>query len=916
MSSKTAGNQSARHHKRSRASDAGEERTKRRRTSDAHGSHGSEVVNPSSSSNADGPSPGADKPRSSAQWSFSRPVGGRYSNLDPILTQDEAYLFVGLDTAVQVFATSTSRLVRTLQMQTGQKIIGYRICPVDSDILYIFTSAIVTKWHWDSGKRLDLWGTNSPAIAIDLPSPDNKNQLLSYSIVAKKDGRRQVSIDALSDKKVTGISVLETREQINTIQVAYGGRIIVASDGSHLFLGTTTSVDFESSAAIRYTWAEATLPVTATCLDLRETATQNPSSELKYPKGSYAVDLVVGESNGSLLIYRDIGNTLFGRSGEKKSPPRKLHWHRSSVNTVRWSRDGKTYPLHDFVVSNLMSSGNYLISGGQEPVVVMWQLDTGRTQTLPHLSSPVCNVIVSPSGNSYVAKLADNSMMIFPATGSETSATVIGLQLNTDLGLSKDTTSRKPFGAIATLHPQHPERLLIAVPASHQASERPNSAVLQTFDIRTNSHISRQALARTNTTTLNVGPDGSSIIAPDIWHMDIAQDGKWLATVDTWTPHPQDMEALARNVSKKETSELLPEIFLKFWKWNTSSSMWELVTRIDGPHFNDTRHSTVLGIAARPYAHEFASLGADALLRFWCPTAKHRSGLKVDAAEQHLDTWKCRNFVDLTGCLDNSITSLTAACMSFSEDGSVLAVCLPSVSAANDGLVLLVDARNCTVHYRRAGAFLGTPCSVKFLGRNLIIASTGSVAVWDTVDDVVKPIHILDSTGSIAQGHPPLVAVNPRTQSFAVAMRGLNNSSNTSNKKRRKFRSDIRIYNVSSLDLVFQETLGSHPLALLSEVYSGDYVIIDVSASVQRLGCLDKGSQKSLQPREITSHLNTGLASIFSRGHEMPSTQPADGEGSTSQHKGLASVFGDTPSFSLPALGVLFRNVVQTLGSS
>lgn len=254
------------------------------------------------------------------------------------------YLFVGLDTAVQVFATSTSRLVRTLQMQTGQKIIGYRICPVNSDILYIFTSAVVTKWHWDSGKRLDLWETSSPAIAIDLPSSDNKSQLLSYSIVAKKDGRRQILIDALSDKEMTGISALETREQINTIQVAYGGRVIVASDGSHLFLGTTASIDLQSSGATRYTWAEATLPVTATCLDLQETSvTRNQSSELKYPKGSYAVDLVVGESNGSLLIYRDVGNTLFGRSGEKKSSPRKLHWHRSSVNTVRWSRDGKVY---------------------------------------------------------------------------------------------------------------------------------------------------------------------------------------------------------------------------------------------------------------------------------------------------------------------------------------------------------------------------------------------------------------------------------------------------------------------------------------------------------------------------------------------------------------------------------------------
>ena len=549
---------------------------------------------------------------------------------------------------------------------------------------------------------------------------------------------------------------------------------------------------------------------------------------------------------------------------------------------------------------------------------MMWQLDTGRTQPLPHLSSPVCNIVLSPSGNSHVVKLTDNSVMVFPAAGSETSTSVVGLQLSTESSHPRDTISRKSYNAVATLHPQHPEQLLVAVPASHQHNDQPNSAVLQTFDIRTDSHISRQALARTNTTTLNVGPDGSSIVAPDIRHMSITQDGKWLATVDTWTPHPQDMVALARSASKGDSPTLQAETFLKFWRWNVSSSLWELVTRIDQPHSNDSRYLTVLDVAARPYTHEFASIGADGLLRFWCPTARHRGSIKADTAGHRLDTWRCRNLVDLTGYLPDSTTSLMTSCMAFSEDGSVLAICLPSVSAANDGLVLLVDAQRCTVHRRRSGVFFGTPSSAKFLGRYLVVASSGTVAIWDTVDDVVKPIHTLNTVGSSDEGYLPLVAVNPRTQSFAVAIRRLNSSGNTSNKKRRKFRSDIRVYDVPSLDLVSHETLGNYPLALLSDVYTGDFIIVDAAATVQRLSCSDKVSQKSLQPNEVTSQLDTGLASIFSRGHGLTPKQPVDNDGDSSvwQHKSLASVFGDTPSSSLPALSVLFRNVVQAIGSS
>lgn len=241
------------------------------------------------------------------------------------------YLFVGLDTSVQVFATSNSRLLRTLQMETGQKVIGFRICPVDEDVLYIFTSSFVTKWDWNSGKTLARWETDGPTVSIDLPLGQNAGASSSYfSIVAQKDGKKGISITTLGDKKLPSITALHTSENINVIKGAYGGRVLFASDGSHLFLGTTSNIDMESPESTRFTWREATLPVTATSFHLRENSV----------KGSDAVDLAVGESGGSILIFHDIVNTLFGRHADNKTSPRKLHWHRGPVASVRWSKDG------------------------------------------------------------------------------------------------------------------------------------------------------------------------------------------------------------------------------------------------------------------------------------------------------------------------------------------------------------------------------------------------------------------------------------------------------------------------------------------------------------------------------------------------------------------------------------------------
>lgn len=97
-------NQSARQQKRSRLSDAAssekptrsnEERSKRRRVSGTNENQSLQIVEPTDNVK-EGPNGDVQtqdvetKSKSPAPWSFSRPVGGRYNNLDPILTEDEA----------------------------------------------------------------------------------------------------------------------------------------------------------------------------------------------------------------------------------------------------------------------------------------------------------------------------------------------------------------------------------------------------------------------------------------------------------------------------------------------------------------------------------------------------------------------------------------------------------------------------------------------------------------------------------------------------------------------------------------------------------------------------------------------------------------------------------------------------------
>lgn len=236
---------------------------------------------------------------------------------------------VGLDTAVQVIATSTSRITRTIQLEAGQTIVGLSVCPQDHENLYVFTLAgSISKWNWTTGKRIARWETTSKTIATSLVSigKEESKSTLCFSINSSKGGKRQISVSPLGDEKIQGTTILETSQRLSFIKVTGNGRVVLASDGSHVFLGTTKGTELQTLQNVQYNWREVVLPVQAASFDIQ---------------GSDSIDLAVGATTGPILVYQNIVDTLFGKdSSDKKIAPRKLHWHRDACNTLRWSKDG------------------------------------------------------------------------------------------------------------------------------------------------------------------------------------------------------------------------------------------------------------------------------------------------------------------------------------------------------------------------------------------------------------------------------------------------------------------------------------------------------------------------------------------------------------------------------------------------
>ncbi|ETO83672.1 hypothetical protein F444_02379 [Phytophthora nicotianae P1976] len=88
----------------------------------------------------------------------------------------------------------------------------------------------------------------------------------------------------------------------------------------------------------------------------------------------------IGDQIGQIFRYQQQGETAA-----------KMHWHSHAVHCIQYSSDGQ-----------------FLLSGGEECVLVSWQLETGRRAYLPRLPASVEVIAPRQDGGVYAVGLADS----------------------------------------------------------------------------------------------------------------------------------------------------------------------------------------------------------------------------------------------------------------------------------------------------------------------------------------------------------------------------------------------------------------------------------------------------------------------------------------------------------------------------
>jgi NET1-associated nuclear protein 1 (U3 small nucleolar RNA-associated protein 17) len=812
-------------------------------------------------------------------WTLSAGYGGFFLNQDPILTQDDKYLILPTASCVQIYSTATSLLVRSLDID--DYITSCVLPPATpTEILISSSRGFISRWDWTTGGKIHQWRCRKGAVWI-LGSMGAQNEQV---ILLHENSKGQTEISRCNldqDSSHPGIqkTILSSERSIlPTMRASSDGRILALCAGDRLYLGQLDQGPGNPSES-SYTWREATIPGMVVSMDarFRQETTKHGSTRT-------AVDVVLGFKDGVILIYEDI---LYGLIGKEKGiktadiSSRRLHWHRDTVKTVKWSRDG-----------------NYLISGGNETVLVIWQLDTNQKQFLPHLSTAILNLTVSAAGSSYALRLANNSVMVLSTADLKPYANVSNLAVN-----QTATDCR------AVLHPQKNNQLMAAVPRVSRSSqhkvEKENATLLQTFDITAGLQIDRQALTRNVTTTINVAPTGHKVAEPDVILLQIGHDGQWLMSVEEWNQPDGDLDPIYSISDEKRVQRRSKETCLRFWHWNEVAGTWELVTRVDEPH----PRAAVLQMAVHPARQEVATVGADGYLRIWSPKSRYRSGVAVrNQSGEQLHTWKCSRVLQVerlaTAHRSGEDPSATLA---YSEDGSVIAASWSSLSMTTRS-VHFIDSQSGTLRLSQPNLLAPGKAQIGFLGKYLLCLSR-SFSIWDTVNSkmtfTISLSDVFNSTGSTCS-----LAINGSNSTFALAFNAAHVHGSA----------QVAIFDIQKLKekpVSHVEVRGKVKLLLPLSKSSG-FVIIDEQNRIRQLmppGSVGLSPLMSAQREDVTNSLNN----IFGSGaitHQAVNEDSGDvvraalpAPESRTGMRSLEALFGFSASLKLSSVSDLFEKV-------
>ncbi|KAF8445606.1 WD40-repeat-containing domain protein [Boletus edulis BED1] len=579
------------------------------------------------------------------RWRWSPLTDSSTSLHPPIFTRDGSHFFSIVGSTIKIYSATSGKIISTLpgsQDHGHTDIITSAVLSPQNAFQLITASLDGTIKIWDflEGVLLRTIGLDQPIHHV-CTHEKIKDHLFVAAVKNKKSdspekAQRPSQVVPIGKTRTTaGLAVSASGERL----IAIAGHKAYVAPISNLKSGFTKFVS----------------PEPLTCLAV-------------HPFEDY---FATGDAKGVVRLWYCLDPKLVKVVGvEKKSQTSMLHWHAHAVSSVAFT-----------------TNGAYLLSGGEESVLVIWQLHSGKREFVPRVSSPITNIVVSPSRlaeEEYLLGLADASYAFVSSATLKLSRVFARIKLDPLVSNCRPSSSSTPLAF-------HQPSETLVLPSSHPSS-------LQTYSPSTFTLLGELEVSPSN----RVSRREDKVLEPArVERAVISSCGEWMATID-----------------RRESDEnFRGEIYLKFWYWDKKLTFWILNTRIDRPH----GLAKVTSLSFRPGVEDaqVVTTGEDGNMKAW----RIRRMRNKKGSEEV--SWTSRSSFSLRSDIPRHT--------SWSHDGSLLAVPI-------GGSIVIYDPNTNAVRESFVIQECRQPFEAHFIGRSgryLGVIGGEDLVVWDVLSQSV-----------------------------------------------------------------------------------------------------------------------------------------------------------------------------------
>ncbi|KAG7099626.1 hypothetical protein E1B28_001454 [Marasmius oreades] len=625
---------------------------------------------------------------SESKWDWVSLTDPCISKVPPIFTKDGSYYFSLVGTSVKIFSTHTGKLVSTLSAprtatESPSDVLTCAMINPHNTFQLITGSSngCLTFWDYMDAvllKRVDL---GQPIYHVCTHEKHQEYVFVSATrnTKYKKTGEDNAVVLRLSLKPTNETSHTTTQKPseilpIGKIRFPTGlslspsGDWIVATAGNKAYVASTTSLQ---SGFTKYVASDR-----LSCLAF-------------HPSTDY---FATGDVKGNIKLWYCLNEKALikVKRVEKKTQTANLHWHAHTVSSLTFTPNGA-----------------YLLSGGEEAVLVVWQLHTGKKEFVPRVGAPIQTISLSPTGphgEEYLLGLSDATHTFISAANLRISRSYSRMKLGPSM--SYNLASSSSIAPIAI----HTTTSNVILPSSHPSS----------LQIYSPSHTEVQSELEVSPSNRVSRRDDQPLEPSRVQRIAVSPSGQWMASID----------------SRTGGADFHDEIYLKLWYWDKRTLSWTLNTRINRPH--GLREVTDMSFSPRPIGNEESYLvtsGSDGTVKTW------RTRPHVSRRSLSEEFWISRSSLTFRSKVPSSVT--------WSPDGTLLAVCLENQVSVYDPYTSVLRCTLTSPEFTAAK-------SAHYLGRGRYLAVIGSneLVIWDIVLHTVRWTYTAEAPITTLIPHP------------------------------------------------------------------------------------------------------------------------------------------------------------------